>query len=364
MNRSVWVGVSAAVLALSSTACRPSAEANGATPTTEEATASARVVDVEAITLEPREFVEYVSVTGDVTADRDVIVAAEESGVIRSVLVDKGARVAAGQAIARIDDSVLRAQFEQARSEAALARETWERQRRLWEEDSIGSELAYLRAKYGAETADASARALEARLARTVIRAPIAGTLENRMVEVGSTVMPGGPVARIVDAAPLKVTVGIPERYAGEFRTGGKAQLLFDHLPERAIEGRLTFVGAAVDEQNRTFAVEITLPENVAGLKPGMVARVQAPRRTLADALVVPRDAVLRSASGYLVYVIRDEDGRSVVRATPVLTGAGGGGSVVLESGVQPGDRVVTVGQQRLADGDVVRVVEGRAGSQ
>jgi RND family efflux transporter MFP subunit len=339
-------------------ACGGTNEANGAQPAEDTASAPTRVVEVETLELEPREFIEYVTVTGDVEANRNVTVAAEESGVIRALYVDKGERVAESQQIARIDDSVLRAQAEQARSEANLAQETWERQRRLWEDDSIGSEIAYLRARYGAETAEANARALEARLARTIIRAPIAGTLDDRMVEVGSTVIPGTPVAQIVDADPLEVNAGIPERFAGDFRAGGTAMLTFDHLPGQMITGRLTFVGTAVDEQSRTFPVEIALPNRDGSLKPGMVARVQAPRRTLTDALVVPRDAVVRSAEGYIVYVVEDEGGRQTARARTVITGPGAGGQVVIEDGVAPGERVVVVGQQRLANGDLVRAVD------
>jgi RND family efflux transporter MFP subunit len=341
--------------------CGTGSEANGATPAADTVEATTRVVDVETVVLEPRAFVEYVTVTGDVRADREVVVAAEEAGVIREIFVERGARMNAGQPIARIDDTVLRAQFEQARAEAQLARETWERQRRLWEEDSIGSEIAYLRAKYGAETAEASARALEARLARASIRAPIAGVLDDRMIEVGSTVMPGSAVARIVDADPLKVIVGIPERYAGDFRTGGRALLAFDHI-DGVLEGRLTFVGTAMDEQSRTFPVEIALSNAGGTLKPGMVARVQAPRRTLEDALVVPRDAVLRSSDGYIVYAVRDVEGKAVAAALPVTMGPGAEGRVVLTSGVQAGERVVVVGQQRLTEGDLVRATERAPG--
>lgn len=363
MNRRVTFGVVAvAALAVSAAACGGTGEANGAQPSADSAGAPSRVVDVETLELQPREFIEYVTVTGDVQADREVVVAGEETGVIRAVYVDKGARVAAGQQIAKIDDSVLRAQVEQARSEAQLAKETWERQRRLWEVDSIGSEIAYLRAKYGAETADASARSLEARLAKTVIRAPIAGMLDDRMVEIGSSVMPGTEVARIVDADPLKVRAGIPERFAGDFRSGGTAVLTFDHLPGRTVQGRLTFVGTAVDDQNRTFPVEIALSNRDGMLKPGMVAKVQAPRRTLAAALVVPRDAVLRSAEGYVVYVVADADGRSRAETRIVTTGPGAGGQVVIESGLSAGDRVVVVGQQRLANGDMVRATNRAPG--
>jgi membrane fusion protein, multidrug efflux system len=350
-----------AAIVLGGSACSGSAEANGASAA-EAGNAPTRVVNVQTMTLVPTEFVDVVTVTGAVSADRDVTVASEESGVVRAVHVERGSRVRVGQPIAKLDDAVLRAQFEQAKAEAALAEETWQRQQRLWERDSIGTEIAYLRARYGAETAAASARALEARLERTTVRAPIDGSIEERLVEVGSALMPGSPVARIVDADPVKVTAGIPERFSGEFSKGGAARLAFDHMPDREFQGRLQFVGSAVDEQNRTFAIEIALPNPDGMLKPGMIARIQVPRRTYAAALVVPRDAVLRSAGGYMAYVVRDEGGRSHAEARMVTTGPGAGGMVVIESGLQAGDRVVIVGQQQLADGDVVRVAQREGG--
>jgi membrane fusion protein, multidrug efflux system len=132
--------------------------------------------------------------------------------------------VRAGQPIARIDDRVLRAQHDQAVSEAALALETYERQRRLWEEDGIGSEMNYLRAKYGAETADGERTDAGARVwtAPSSARRSTACSRQ-RLVEVGSMVAPGTPVARIIDIDTLKVTGGVPERYAAEIRTGAAA---------------------------------------------------------------------------------------------------------------------------------------------
>jgi membrane fusion protein (multidrug efflux system) len=348
----VWVALAAFGVA----ACGKG-QASGAAS---EETPLARVVNVEVITIAPEAFTEYVTVTGTVQADRDVVVASEESGVIRAVHAEKGARLAAGQPIAQIEDAVLRAQFEQAQAEARLAAETWARQRRLWEEDSIGSELAYLQAKYRAETAAASARALEARLARTTIRAPIAGTLEDRTVEVGSTVLAGSAVARIVDADPVKVAAGIPERFAGEIRPGAEARVQFDPVGGREYTGRLRFVGAAVDEASRTFPIEVAIPNPGGVLKPGMVARVRTPRRQVGQALLVPRDAVLRSADGYIVYVVVPSGERETVEARSVVMGGGAEGRVAIEAGLEPGDRVVVVGQQQLAAGDFVQVTARR----
>lgn len=322
-----------------------------------------RRITVEVETLEPTAFTDYVRLTGTVEADRDVTVAAEESGVIRELYVEKGARVAAGQPIAKIDDRVLAAQAEQAAAEAALAKETWERQRRLWEEERIGTEIAYLRARYAAETADAAARALAARLERTTIRAPVSGILDARFIEVGSMVAPGAPVARIVDSDPVKVVGGVPERFAGDIRRGGTVRITFDVLQGREFEGRIAFVGTAVDPQSRTFPIEVEVPNPGGDIKPGMVANISATRRAFDSVITVPRDAVVRTESGYVAYVAVDQGGRTIAEARPLVLGPAQMNRIVVESGLRAGDRLIVVGQQQVAAGDILEVVtrEGRA---
>jgi len=319
-----------------------------------------RVINVQVVEVAPRPFVEDLRLTGTVEAFRDVTVSAEESGVVRELMVDKGSAVAAGQPILRIDDRVLAPQVEQARAQAALARETWERRKRLWEEDKVGSELAYLEARYGAEQAAANLAALEERLARTVVRAPIEGLVDDRMVEVGSMVSPGTPLVRVVDVDPVKVTAGVPERYATDIRAGANVRVSFDVIQGSDFEGTIRYVGAAVNPRNRTFPVELTIPNPGRAIKPEMVANVSVVRRSLEDVLVVPQEAVVRISEGYAVFVVRQEGGREVAEARPVQLGASQANQVVVTSGLQPGDRLVVVGQAQVAHGDYVRVLEDR----
>jgi membrane fusion protein, multidrug efflux system len=322
-----------------------------------------RVVSVEVAVVEARGFTDYVQVVGQVRANQDVTIAAEESGPIRQLLVPKGSLVRAGQPIARIDDRLLRAQAEQAASEAALAAETYERQRRLWEEDRVGTEMAYLRARYGAQTAEAGARALRERLERTVVRAPIAGLLDDRLVEVGTMVMPGTPVARIVDVSRVKVTGGVPERFAGEIARGAVALISIDGSAAREFEGRIDFVGASVEEQGRTFPVEIVVPNPGGGLKPGMIANVRVTRGQIESALLIPQEAVLRTEDGYIVYLAVEEGDEVRAEARPVVLGPTQANQVLVTNGLTAGDRIVVVGQNKIAGGDRLQIVErGRAG--
>ncbi len=353
-----WMAM--AGLLVAAAACGGDAQADGADTEGEEAgEAFARIINVEVTPVERTRFEERIRLTGTVEANRDVTVSAEESGTITEILVDKGQRVSVGDSILRIDDRLLRSQVDEARARAALAAETWTRRKRLWEEDRVGSELAYLEARYASEQATAGLASLERRLERTVVTAPIEGVLDDRMVELGTLVSPGTPVARIVDLNPLKIVGGVPERFAPDVRRGADAVIGFDVLTDRTFEAAVSFVGSAVDARSRTFPVELLLPNPGGVIKPEMVANIQVVRRTLDEAVVVDQDALVRKEDGYAVYVVEGSGTDLTARMRPVETGPSQADRVVVESGLEPGDRLITVGQQQVAEGDRVRIVSG-----
>lgn len=323
----------------------------------------ARVINVEVSPVRSRDFVERIRLTGTVEANRIVTVSAEESGVIRRLPVDKGSTVREGQPLAKIDDRILRAQLEETRARAELARETFERNRQLYEEEKAISELRYLQTKAEWEQAAASRDALAERLERTTIRAPFGGVMDDRLVEIGSMVSPGAPVARLVDLDPIKITAGVPERYAADVRVGSVVTVTFDVLEDQQFEGRLTFVGSVVERESRTFPVEFSLPNPGRVVKPEMVANLSLRRRVLEDVVVVPQEALVRVEDGFVAYVVgEDDEGRAVARARAVELGPAQRDLAVVDSGLEPGERLVVVGQQQVADGDRVRIVEGSSG--
>ena len=317
-----------------------------------------RVINVEVVTLETAPFVEEMRLTAVAVANQDVMLAAEESGVIRALYADRGAHVRPGDEIAKIDDGVLSAQVDQARAAAELAAQMWERRRRLWEQDEVGSEIAYLEARYAAEQTGASLAALEERLARTVIRAPFGGVLEDRFVDIGAMVSPGEPVARLVDLDPVKVFAGVPERYATDVAVGASAVMTFDALGEGVYQAPILYVGSTVDPQNRTFPIEVELPNPNGAIKPQMVANMGVTRREVESAVVVPQDALVRVEDGYILYIVVGGLDGQVAEARAVELGPTRRNLVVIEKGVTGGEQLVVVGQRSLAHGDRVNVVE------
>ncbi|HSG08441.1 MAG TPA: efflux RND transporter periplasmic adaptor subunit [Longimicrobiales bacterium] len=352
-----WVRGGIALLVTGALVACGNAEADD---TTAESDEFVRVINVEVMEITTQPFVDEIRLTGAVSANQDVQVSAEESGVIKQVMAEKGARLRAGDPLARIDGAVLTAQVEQARAQSELASQTWDRRKRLWEEDRVGSEIAYLEAKYLAEQTAANLRVLEERLARTTIRAPFAGILEERMIEVGTMVGPGQVVGRVVDLDPVKIVAGVPERYAADVRRGAEVQVTFDVFPGVVYTAPVTYVGSTVNAQNRTFSVEVVMPNPQGLIKPEMVANVSLARRDLAEAVVVPQDALVRVEIGYVVFVAVERDGGTVAESRPVVLGPSRRNMVVVESGLEPGERIVVVGQKSVAAGDRLNVVGTR----
>jgi membrane fusion protein (multidrug efflux system) len=350
-------GIAAALTAgVALTACQATEGASAGAA--EEAV---RVVNVEVAPVGTDRFDDYIRITGEVEAMHDITLSAEETGRIVAFRVPKGSWVEEGGVIAELDSEILAAQVREAREAAKLADEQYERQRRLWEDEHVGSEIAFLQARTNAAVARARLETLEARLARTQIRAPVAGIFDEKYAEVGEMAMPGTRVARVIASRQVKVTGGVPERYALSVRTGDAVRIAFDVLPGEAFTGRIRYVGATVDPVNRTVPIEVVLDNPGGRIKPRMIAGVEVARARLEDVVVVPQQVVQRTEDGYEVFVVTEEDGRTVARRRAVTVGPSAENRIVITAGLAPGERLITLGHQLVDDGGRVRIVNAEA---
>ena len=336
-----------------------SGSANASEDAAETASEYVKVVNVEATRVESGEFTAFVRITGEAEAEHDITVSAEEGGRLVRFFTEKGDQVGRGAPIAKIDDEILRAQVEEARASAELERERYLRQKQVWEEEKIGSEITFLQTKYQADQANARLNLLQARLNRTTVRSPVAGIVDDRYVDAGEVVISGTRIARVIDTRRLKITGGIPERFSPFIKVGGKAIITFDVLQGRPFEGIIRYVGEAIDPGSRTFPIEILMDNPDGAVKPQMIANVRVATDRLEAVVVVPQEVILRTELGYQVFVVGERDGSPVAEARPVVLGPSFENRAVVESGLEPGDLLVTKGHQLVDPGDHVQIVDG-----
>jgi len=311
---------------------------------------------VETLVLAPTSFTDVIEVTGTIEALDDATLSAQTDGPV-TMLLDLGARVDRGEPIATIDAEEAEAAVEQARAQFALAQDRFERQEPLYQ-DSIISALEFEQVRSERNQARAGLQQAEKRLANAIIDAPFAGTVEERFLEVGEQAAPGTQVARLVNTRRVKVTAGVPERYANDIEVGTPVQLDLRRYGAGVRTAEVTFAGSTIDPESRTFTIEATLSNEERMLKPEMSVTLRVTRATLEDAIVLPRTAVLRDETGTNVYVVDRSDTTAVARNQEIALGPETGGQVVVDSGLAAGDEVVVVGQNNTSSGAPLEVTD------
>ncbi len=316
---------------------------------------------VSTLQIEPARFEHYLELQGDVQTKQNILLYPEMAGTLIQVLVREGDRVQKGQLLARIDDGGMASRLEQLRTQTELAETTFERQKRLWEQN-IGSEIQYLQAKTNYEASVNAVRQAEAQLAKASIRAPFGGIVDDVMQDEGSTVNPavGTAVIRLVNLSDMYVAVDVPESYLESVRPGKEVQIFLPVLGE-SISTRVRQTGNFINPTNRSFSVEVPVPNQSGHIKPNLTARVRINDYTNEQALLIPPTVISENAEGeqYVYVAVNvDENGIGKAEKRVITTGKSQGNDVEVLSGIAPGEQIITEGARRIREGQEIEIIE------
>ncbi|WP_445383390.1 efflux RND transporter periplasmic adaptor subunit [Robiginitalea sp. IMCC43444] len=316
---------------------------------------------VTTLEVQPRPFNHYLELQGDVQTKQNILLFPEMPGTLEKVYVKEGDAVKKGQLLGRIDDGGLASGLEQLRTQAALAETTYERQKRLWEQ-KIGSEIQYLQAKTNYEATLNAVNQAQAQLAKSAIRAPFSGIVDDIMQEEGSTVNPaaGMPVFRIVNLAEMYVEVAVPESHLAGVRPG-KEVIIFLPVLGDSITTKVRQTGNYINPDNRSFSVEVPVPNAEGKIKPNLTARVNINDYSNPEALLIPPSVISENAEGQqYVYVATMMGSNSMATAEKriITTGLIQGDWVEVLSGLQAGDHIIDEGARRVREGQEIQLIE------
>jgi membrane fusion protein (multidrug efflux system) len=286
-------------------------------------------------------------------AERETAVVAKTSGILIRLLAEEGDRVEAGQALARLDDE--RQRLELARAEANLARlENEFRRATELKAQRLLSEEAYerIRSDLAVQKAARDLAALE--LSYTEVRAPITGVILERMVKEGNLIQPNQALFRIASFRPLLAVLHVPEREFERMRPGLPVLMAVDALGGEVFAGRVLRVSPALDAGSGTFRVTAIFDDPSERLRAGMFGRLRIVYERREGVPVVPREALIEEDGR--IFAFRIGDGRA--QRVALRIGASDGPVAEVLAGLEPGDKVATVGRQALRDGAEVMVIE------
>ncbi|MDP1698236.1 MAG: efflux RND transporter periplasmic adaptor subunit [Xanthomonadaceae bacterium] len=291
--------------------------------------------------------------TASLKAVREAQVVSMTSGVLLKLMAEEGDTVKAGDVLARLDPD--RKGLALAQSEAQLKKleSEYKRSLELFERQLVSAD-AHGKIRSDLDVQRAAVQIARLELSYTSITAPISGVIAQRMVKVGNLIQPNTPMFTVVDSSSLEAVLNVPEREFSTMRAGLPVTMQVDALPGRTFAGRVDRVSPVIDAGSGTFRVTAAF-DGVRQLQPGMFGRIELVYDQRADALSIPRDALIEGDGETAVFVLREN---KAVR-TPVQVGFINGAYAEIREGLVEGDGVVTVGKVTLRDGATVEVVNG-----
>ncbi len=320
---------------------------------------NAKLPLVSTLEVKSQEFDHYLELQGDVMTDQNVLVYPEMPGTLIRVYVKEGQRVSKGQLLASIDDGGLSSQLAQMNTQLELAKTTFERQKRLWDQN-IGSEIQYLEAKTLYEAQQSAVKQMESQLGKSSVRAPFSGIVDDVIKDQGTVVSPGpgSEVFRIVNLSDMYVEVQVPEAHLANVTPGKSVEVYFPVLG-KSVSTKIRQTGNFINPGNRSFSVEIPVPNKDGNVKPNLTAVAKINDYSNEDAILIPQSVISENATGdQYVYLAKKNSTEDEVQSikTIIELGKTQGDYVEVLSGLASGDNIIVEGARSVRDKQLVKV--------
>ena len=307
---------------------------------------------VEVLTLSDTLFNHYLEIQGNVNTKENILVQPEFSGTLSTLTVKAGDRVVKGQILARVDDAGISQQLASLENQYALAKTTFERQKNLWDK-KIGSEIQFLQAQAQMVSAQKGVAQIKAQLAKTVIRAPFSGTIDEVFVEKGQVVAPSMQgLMRIVNLGNMYVSTTVPETYIGKLKQGIEVDVFLASLG-KTYKGKVRQIGNFINPNNRSFGIEVSVPNPENLLRPNQVAKLKIIDYINKKAIVVPTNVIQEDAEGnkFVFTAVNATENTATAKKIIVKLGQSSDNVTEIVSGLSAKDKIVTEGANTISDG-------------
>ena len=306
-----------------------------------------------------KEFTTYVELQANLKSRKNVVILSEFQGALKNLFVREGQLVKKGELLAEINDSGLKEQLDQMLIQANYTKDNFDRVKRLWEKN-IGSEMQFLKAKSDFETNNKMVEQIRDQLSKTKIYAPFDGEIDEIISNLGSNLVPGSPILRVVNLDIIYAEAQVPEKYVSSIELGTEALVSIPLLNEE-VTSKIVQSGNFINPNNRTFRVEAPVENKDKRIKQNLNARIKIKNYSNIKALVVPLRVIREDASGRpFIYKLVETDKKDVLLTVKIFveTGANNDEEIEITKGLSIGDIIVLEGANNVEDNQRVRVIE------
>jgi membrane fusion protein (multidrug efflux system) len=334
----------------------------------ETGTPQEEAIPVKVLKTAAEDFLEYVQATGTVKPWQEADIMSQTSGQIEELFMELGDFKKRDEVLLQVDDDFKQYAYDQAQAQHIQAQANYEkvkkdleRNQELYVKKSI-TEFEMENARLQERTAYANLISAKAaldtahkQLEETKIKAPIDGEIAQKMVDVGDTISPGMPIAKIIEIRRLRILVGLSSQEIPKVKQNQEVQISVDAYQNMIFKGKVSFIGPQADLSSRTFPIEITVKNTPdKKLKPGMIARANILIGKNEKVVVVPQDSILNVEGKTVVFIIKgDRAERREIKVSKVFENA-----VCACQNVKAGELLVVTGQENLIEGALVTIIQ------
>ena len=326
----------------------------------EKISGSQKRVLVTAIEIKPQIFNHTIEIQANIKTRQNLQLFPEFGGRLNQILVEEGQEVKRGTLLAVIDDAGLQDQLDQMKLQLYLAKTTFERTQRLWDQ-KIGSEMMYLEAKTRFKSQQKQVAQMRNQLSKTKIYAPFSGVIDEIIARKGSTLAPGmTPIMRIVNLDNMYVESDVPENYLANITKGSLAKVSIPVLNETQ-NTVVRQTGNFIQPDNRTFRVEAPIKNPTGMIKPNLNARISVIDYSNSEAIMIPLRVIRKNASGEtFVFVLNNPEENNGFTSEQHYVNLGKSQNEMVEviGGIKPNDLIVDEGGSLLVNGQKVTLIK------
>ncbi len=311
--------------------------------------------------VQPESWESLLTSVGSLEAVQGVMVTAELKGKVEKIAFEPGTKVRAGDLLVQQDISSETAQLRASEAAVALAKITLQRTRKLLAENTV-SQSQYDNADAQYKQAAAQVDNIRAAIAKKTIRAPFAGRIGIRLINLGQALNEGDAIVSLQSFDPIFVNFSLPQQQLAQIRPGLTVRVTSDAIPGRTIEGKITAINPAVDPATRNIRVQATVANSEEQLRPGMFANVVVVLPAQEKVLPIPATAVLYAPYSDSVFIVKEKKNEKttqpgkIVRQQFVRLGKKRGDFIAVNSGLKEGETIVSTGVFKLRNGQAVVV--------
>lgn len=306
--------------------------------------------------IESQPFAHYIVLSGKVSPLQEANISPEINGQVSKVHVKDGQRVKKGDLLVSLRTEITEASIREVKTGLELASKLYEKQKELWDQ-RIGSEIQYLQARNNKESLEARLSTLEEQMNMASIISPFDGIVDKVFIKEGEMASPGMMLIHLVNLWRLKITADVSESYLNDIQRGEIVEVDFPSFPEMAKTLSVVRIGNVIDNQSRTFEIEVNYNNENEKIKPNQFVNIKINDYKTEKALVVPSVIVRQDIQGYFLFIAKGESGNMIAEKVYVKPGKSYLEETMIEEGLAPGNKIIIRGYNLVKNGTEITEV-------